>query len=139
MLSYSFLRYSSKKRIKRSAAVCTSSAKNHSRFPKARKLASCACSNSPRFLTENFPDFLHATDVRTESLTQHRFARWLLLCPRIQNSGPPAPKAGVLNELLWITHNSLHHPLIIAQHQLSTKKRFRPHWSSVKKIRGFYR
>ena len=106
---------------------------------KARKLANCACSNSPRFLTENFPDFLHATDVRTESLTQHRFARWFLLCPRIQNSGPPAPKAGALNELLWITHNSLHHPLIIAQHQLSVKKRFRPHWSSVKEIRDFYR
>ncbi|MBO7552984.1 MAG: hypothetical protein J6T82_03000, partial [Bacteroidaceae bacterium] len=43
---YSFLRYSSKKRTKRSAAGCIFYAKNRSRFPKARKLASSACSNN---------------------------------------------------------------------------------------------
>ena len=64
-----------KKNQKRKLADCIFSAKNGSRFPKARKLASYACSNSPRFFTENAPDFLHATDVRTESTTQHRFAR----------------------------------------------------------------
>jgi len=56
-----------KKNQKRKLADCTFSAKNRSRFPKAQKLASFACSDSPRFFTENFPDFLHAPKVRSES------------------------------------------------------------------------
>ena len=56
---------------------------------KARKLASCACSNSPRFLTENAPHSLNAPKMRSEltdfllffsyfvtyGFLQHRFAR----------------------------------------------------------------
>ena len=70
IIIHSFLRLVAKKRNKRRDTVCTSSAKNRSRFLNARKLASSACSNSPRFLTENFPDFLHAPDVRTGRAAQ---------------------------------------------------------------------
>ena len=73
--SYSFLRYSSKKRNKRSAADCIFSAKNGSRFPKARKLASYACSNSPRFLTENAPHSLNAPKMRSELYHSYRAKR----------------------------------------------------------------
>ena len=55
-----------KKSQKRKLADCIFSAKNGSRFPKARKLASYACSNSPRFFTENAPDFLYAPKVRSD-------------------------------------------------------------------------
>ena len=55
-----------KKNQKRKLADCIFSAKNGSRFPKARKLASYACSNSPRFLTENAPHSLNAPKMRSE-------------------------------------------------------------------------
>jgi hypothetical protein len=78
-----------KKNQKRKLADCISSAKNGSRFPKARKLASCACSNSPRFFTENAPHSLNAPKMRSDltdflliisrfvayGFLQHRFAR----------------------------------------------------------------
>ena len=68
--SYSFLRHGPKKRTKRRAADCIFSAKNGSRLPKARKLASCACSNSPRFLTENAPYSLNAPKMRSEATSE---------------------------------------------------------------------
>ena len=88
-VTHSFLRAEPKKRTKRRAADCIFSAKNGSRLPKARKLASCACSNSPRFLTENAPHSLNAPKMRSDlsvfllilpyfvaySFLQHRFAR----------------------------------------------------------------
>ena len=78
-----------KKNQKRKLADCIFSAKNGSRFPKARKLASYACSNSPRFLTENAPHSLNAPKMRSDltdfllilscfvayGFLQHRFAR----------------------------------------------------------------
>ena len=69
-VTHSFLRLGPKKRTKRRAADCIFSAKNGSRFPKARKLASCACSNSPRFLTENAPHSLNAPKMRSEATSE---------------------------------------------------------------------
>ena len=76
-IHYSFLRCSSKKRNKRSAAVCTTSAKNHSRFWEGRKTVASLtlrCGAFYAIISQSF----HAAPVRSGFLTQHRFARCTL-------------------------------------------------------------
>ena len=105
-----------KKRNQRKHADCIFSTKNHSRFPKARKLASSACSNSPRFLTENFPDFLNAPKMRSEKAAHN--TDFIVLS--LSQSPPWGEIKRGSNEQSDVVSN------------------LRPHWSSVKRLRVFH-
>ena len=106
-----------KKRNQRKHADCIFSTKNHSRFPKARKLASSACSNSPRFLTENFPDFLNAPKMRSEKAAHN--TEFLVNLPL-----SVSPMGGEIKRG--------------SNEQSDVVSNLRPHWSSVKRLRGFH-
>ena len=71
---YSFLRYSSKKRTKRSAAGCTSAAKIASLFTKRRKTSPSGSLRCGALNVKNSQS-LYAAPVRSEYYSQHRFAR----------------------------------------------------------------
>ena len=77
LVYYSFLRYSSKKRTKRSAADCTSAAKLASLFTKRCKTTASRSYLCSAFNGKTSQSF-HAAPVRSESYLQHRFARCTL-------------------------------------------------------------
>ena len=64
----SFILFRREKNEPRKAADCISSAKNHSRFSKRCKTTPFGALICAALLTKNFPDFINASELRSESI-----------------------------------------------------------------------